>query len=220
MAGKKDIWSLMSGAVISLTFATSAMADAPLSKEAPKATIQSPEENLRKKGKPFNKLRKTLLHNPFEIRVDTDFAGVVEGCAEPTDKRPETWINAQIFKVFCELHARGAAHSVECWRNGKLVGGIYGLALGGAFFGESMFSRETNASKVALFHLMARLWKGGFTLFDTQFVNDHLKQFGVYELPHVKYKKRLDKALAVDADFNLDGVEQNQIMVDYLEMRK
>lgn len=167
-----------------------------------------------------HKLRKTLLHNPFEIRVDTDFAGVVEGCAEPTDKRPETWINAQIFKVFCELHARGAAHSVECWRNGKLVGGIYGLALGGAFFGESMFSRETNASKVALFHLMARLWKGGFTLFDTQFVNDHLKQFGVYELPHVKYKKRLDKALAVDADFNLDGVEQNQIMVDYLEMRK
>lgn len=165
------------------------------------------------------KLRKTLTHNPFDIRVDTDFAGVVEGCAEPTEKRPETWINAQIFKVFCELHARGAAHSVECWRGGKLVGGIYGLALGGAFFGESMFSRETDASKVALFHLMARLWKGGFTLFDTQFVNDHLKQFGVYELPHMKYKKRLDKAMAVDADFNLDGLNQEKIMAEYLSMR-
>ncbi len=165
------------------------------------------------------KLKKTLMHNPFEIRVDTDFEGVIGACAEPTEKRPETWINAQIFKVFCELHRRGAAHSVECWRGGKLVGGIYGLALGGAFFGESMFSRETDASKVALFHLMARLWKGGFTLFDTQFVNDHLKQFGVYELPHVKYKKRLDKAMAVDADFALEGQDQNRIMAEYLEMR-
>jgi leucyl/phenylalanyl-tRNA--protein transferase len=166
------------------------------------------------------KLKKTIHKNPFDIRVDTDFAGVVAACADPTPARPETWINASIFKVFCELHARGAAHSVECWRDGKLVGGVYGLALGGAFFGESMFSRETDASKIALFHLMARLWKGRFTLFDTQFVNDHLKQFGAYELKHDDYKKRLDAAMSVDADFDLDGQDQTKIMADYLEMRE
>jgi leucyl/phenylalanyl-tRNA--protein transferase len=166
------------------------------------------------------KMKKTLEKNPFEIRIDKNFEEVVYHCAESTPKRPETWINTPIFKVFCELFNRGTAHCVECWHEGKMVGGIYGLAIGGAFFGESMFSRETDASKVALFHLVARLWKGGFTLFDTQFVNEHLKQFEAYELPHDEYKKFLDAAMDVDADFNLDGISQHQIMTDYLAMRE
>jgi leucyl/phenylalanyl-tRNA--protein transferase len=167
-----------------------------------------------------HKLKKILKKDPFEIRVDTNFAEVVYYCAQSTPKRPETWINTPIFKVFCELHERGKAHSVECWHDNQMVGGIYGLAIGGAFFGESMFSRADDASKVALFHLVARLWKGGFTLLDTQFVNEHLKQFEAYELPHDDYKKRLDAAMAIDADFNLPGLDQSKIMADYLAMRE
>ncbi len=166
------------------------------------------------------RLRETIKKAPFEIRINNDFEGVLRGCAEPTPKRPETWINASIFKVFCDLHKRGDAHSVECWKNDKLVGGIYGLAIGGAFFGESMFSRERDASKVALLNLVARLWKGGFTLLDTQFVNEHLKQFGAYELPHDDYKQRLDEALKIKGDFLLPGLAQDDIMNDYLSMRK
>lgn len=166
------------------------------------------------------RLQKTVEHAPFEIRINSDFEGVLRGCAEPTPKRPETWINAAIFKVFCDLHKRGDAHSVECWKNNKLVGGIYGLAIGGAFFGESMFSRERDASKVALLNLVARLWKGGFTLLDTQFVNDHLKQFGVYELPHDEYKKYLEEALKIKGDFLLPGLSQEKIMEDYLANRR
>ncbi len=167
-----------------------------------------------------HRLEKTIRKKPYEIRIDTDFTGVIDGCGEPTAKRPETWINTPIRKVFCELHARGHAHSVECWRDDRLVGGVYGLALGGAFFGESMFARETDASKIALMHLVARLWKGGFALFDTQFVNEHLKQFGVYELPHDEYKKFLNAAIAAKADFNLPGLYQDKIMEEYLEMRE
>ncbi|MGB4107643.1 MAG: leucyl/phenylalanyl-tRNA--protein transferase [Alphaproteobacteria bacterium] len=164
------------------------------------------------------RLQKTIEKAPFEIRINTDFEGVLHGCGESTPKRPETWINAPIFKVFCELHRRGHAHSLECWKDDKMVGGIYGLAIGGAFFGESMFARTRDASKVALLHLTARLWKGGFAMFDTQFVNEHLKQFGAYELPHEAYKKELDEALAKEADFLLPGVSQKIIMEDYLAM--
>jgi leucyl/phenylalanyl-tRNA--protein transferase len=167
------------------------------------------------------RLHKTLKHNPFEIRLNTSFEEVVHGCAESTEKRPETWINAPIFKVFCELHERGYAHSLECWQDEKLVGGIYGLAIAAAFFGESMFSRETDASKVALMNLVARIWKAGFTLFDTQFVNEHLKQFGAYELPHNEYKHRLNIAMGKEGvDFLLPGLDQKKILDEYLAMRK
>lgn len=165
------------------------------------------------------RLQKTVEKAPFGITINTAFEEVVHGCAESTPKRPETWINTPIFNVFCELHKRGHAHSLECWKGEKLVGGIYGLAIGGAFFGESMFSRETDASKVALLNLVARLWKGGFTLFDTQFVNEHLKQFGAYEVPHSEYKLHLNIALPRNADFILDGIDQARIMTDYLAMR-
>jgi len=140
-------------------------------------------------------LRKTLRRSPFEVRVDTAFLAVLRGCAAPRPDRPDTWINAEIESLFTELHARGAAHSVECWCEGRLVGGLYGLALGGAFFGESMFSRETDASKVALCHLVARLIAGGFTLLDTQFITDHLARFGAREISRAEYLDRLDQAM-------------------------
>lgn len=163
-------------------------------------------------------LKKALRKHPFEIRINNDFDAVIRACAEPTETRPETWINTQILNVFCELHRRGHAHSIECWKNDTLVGGLYGLAIGGAFFGESMFSRATNASKIALIHTIARLWKGGFTLFDTQFVNEHLKQFDVYELLHLDYKTQLDQALKIKASFFPD-MPQGQILDEYLAMR-
>ncbi len=166
------------------------------------------------------RLLETVKKAPFEIRINADFEAVLRGCAEPTPKRPETWINASIFKVFCDLHERGHAHSVECWEDDKLVGGIYGLAIGGAFFGESMFSRMRDASKIALLHMVARLWRGGFTLLDTQFVNEHLKQFGAYELPHDEYKKYLEDAVKAEGDFLLSGLSQEKIMDNYLAMRE
>jgi leucyl/phenylalanyl-tRNA--protein transferase len=147
------------------------------------------------------RLRRDILKHPFEIRTDTAFSAVIDGCAEATPDRPKTWINRAIRDLFIALHEAGFAHSVECWRDGSLVGGIYGLALNGAFCGESMFSRVPGASKIALVHLCARLWRGGFTLFDTQFVNPHLSQFGVYEIPGAAYRDRLAAALTVPANF-------------------
>ncbi len=168
------------------------------------------------------RLLKTIRTAPYEIKIDTDFAGVIEVCAQATPDRPETWINDSIKDVFIKLHAQGYAHSVECWRDGELVGGVYGLSIGGAFFGESMFTRARDASKVALIHLAARLWKGGYTLLDTQFVNDHLVQFGVYEIPFKDYKKRLGNAISVSADFGLRGFEGDEaaLMEAYIAMRK
>lgn len=165
------------------------------------------------------RLRKTLRHSPYEIRIDSAFEEVISACGEPTERRPETWINGPIRKVFCELFERGHAHSLECWRDGKLAGGIYGLAIGGVLFGESMFSRETDASKIALVHAVARAWKGGFTLLDTQFVNDHISQFGAYEIPHDEYKNLLVEAIKGKGDFRLHGLKQDDILQDYLAMR-
>jgi leucyl/phenylalanyl-tRNA--protein transferase len=165
------------------------------------------------------RLKDALRRHDFTITTDHAFDRVIAACAMPGPKRPETWINPAIVKVFCELHARGHAHSVECWRGDELVGGIYGLEIGGAFFGESMFSRATNASKIALVHLTARLWKAGFTLFDTQFVNDHLMQFGVYELPHTQYLLRLSQALSIPADFMGAGQDERAILEEYLRCR-
>ena len=147
------------------------------------------------------KLKRFINTNPFLIKVNTDFIGVIEGCAEITRNRENTWINSSIRDVFIELHYKGYAHSVECYSNNKLVGGLYGVALGGMFFGESMFSRMQNASKVALLHLIDRLKVGNFILLDTQFITDHLKTLGAYEITQEKFILILRKALEVNADF-------------------
>ena len=146
-------------------------------------------------------LRKTVRQGLFEVRCDTAFARVIRACAEVTPVRRDTWINDEIVAAYTALHELGHAHSVECWRGGKLVGGLYGVVLGGAFCGESMFSRHTDASKVALVHLVARLRLGGFTLLDVQFVTDHLRRFGVTEIPARQYLRRLGEALEVNAAF-------------------
>jgi leucyl/phenylalanyl-tRNA--protein transferase len=147
------------------------------------------------------RLARTVRAEPFEIRTDTVFAQVVAACAAATPNRAETWINDPIEQLYGELHAQGHAHSVECWLDGELVGGLYGVALQGAFFGESMFSRRTDASKVALVHLVARLIAGGFALLDTQFLTEHLSRFGAEEIPRREYEKRLARALRLDASF-------------------
>jgi len=147
------------------------------------------------------RLRRTLRSGHYEIRVDTAFEAVMRGCAEATEQRPKTWINDEILRLYGALFESGFAHSVEAWQAGELVGGLYGVALRGAFFGESMFSRASDASKVALVHLVARLIKGGFRLLDTQFVTDHLRSFGAVEVPRAEYHRLLEAALAVDAHF-------------------
>ena len=146
-------------------------------------------------------LRKEVRRRRFDIRCDTDFKGVLAGCAEPRTERPDTWINEEIFDLYLALHEMGYGHSVECWRDGELVGGLYGVALGAAFFGESMFSRESNASKVALVHLVARLKASGFTLLDSQFITEHLEQFGAVEVPRETYREMLSEALKSPAEF-------------------
>ena len=141
-------------------------------------------------------LKKTLRRGTFSVTVDTAFEAVMAGCAETTSARPDTWINGEIVRLFSELHMAGVAHSVEVWRDGDLVGGLYGLTMGSAFFGESMFSRATDGSKVALCHLVAILRRGGFTLLDTQFITEHLARFGTVEISQRKYLGKLSAALA------------------------
>ncbi len=147
------------------------------------------------------RLARTIRGDRFDVRADTAFSEVVAACAAPREGRMETWINEPI-QVLCDaLFARGLAHSVEAWRDGRLVGGLYGIALGAAFFGESMFSTERDASKVALAHLVARLRAGGFTLLDTQFLTEHLSTFGAEEISRADYIQRLRSALSRQADF-------------------
>ncbi len=146
-------------------------------------------------------LRKVIRRRPFDVRCDTEFDAVIRGCAQPADGRRDTWINEEILRAYSELHKLGFAHSVECWRDDRLVGGLYGVSLGGAFFGESMFSEERDASKVALVHLVARLRFGGFVLLDVQFVTDHLARFGTIEISARDYHDRLEKALKLQARF-------------------
>ena len=147
------------------------------------------------------KLKRTLKREVFEIRVDTVFDDVVEACAEPSPGRETTWINSAIRQAYGMLHQLGHAHSVETWRDGELVGGLYGVSLAGAFFGESMFSRTTDASKVALVHLVERLRAGGFQLLDAQFMTDHLARFGAVEVSRAAYHRLLKEALKIEADF-------------------
>lgn len=147
------------------------------------------------------RLARTVRQDRFEIRIDTAFAAVVDGCAGGGPDRPDSWINPEIRRLYLDLARMGLAHSVETWREGVLVGGLYGVRLGAAFFGESMFSRETDASKVALVHLVARLRAGGFQLLDCQFRTDHLSQFGVREVPRRTYRALLKRAITLPADF-------------------
>ena len=142
-------------------------------------------------------LRRKILAHDYAIQLDTEFEAVVAACAA----RPETWINTTLRHLYRTLHAKGCAHSLEVWQGGELVGGVFGLTLGRAFFGESMFSRRTDASKIALAHLVDRLRRGGFTLFDTQFLTPHLASLGAVEIPRAEYRRKLAEALEGDGDF-------------------
>lgn len=179
---------------------------------------QLPIENLHIP----RRLRRTALQMPYRISTNQAFTAVIDLCAAPTPTRPGTWINRKIRNLFIELHHAGYAHSLECWHGHKLAGGLYGLALGGAFCGESMFSRARDASKIALIHLCARLWQGGFTLLDTQFTNPHLEQFGIYEIPAATYKEKLFAALPLPARFPLipDQQAEKDLLHAYLDQNK
>src|SRR3984893_5550996 len=146
-------------------------------------------------------LAKTVRSDRFEVKIDQDFTPVIEGCAAVAKGREKTWINARIKRLYRQLFDIGRVHTVECWVDGALAGGLYGVHLGGAFFGESMFHRVTDASKVALVHLAARLLNGGFRLLDTQFVTPHLAALGATEVPKHAYRRRLADALAQEANF-------------------
>lgn len=146
-------------------------------------------------------LARKLRQAPFEISYNRDFRGILEGCAE----RDETWINEVIFGLYLELHDMGFAHSVEVWERDELVGGVYGVALYGAFFGESMFSRRSDASKIALAYLVDRLRLDGFKLFDTQFITPHLSRLGAVEIARSEYRRRLQRALNAPARFDFES---------------
>jgi leucyl/phenylalanyl-tRNA--protein transferase len=148
-----------------------------------------------------SRLARTVRSDGFRITINQAFEAVIDGCAEPQPGRDNTWINRRIRNLYIALHRLGHCHSVEVWDNSELVGGLYGVSLGGAFFGESMFHRARDASKVALVHLVARLITGGFVLLDTQFVTEHLLQFGAVEVPRRRYRLMLDRALPHVADF-------------------
>jgi leucyl/phenylalanyl-tRNA--protein transferase len=147
------------------------------------------------------RLARTIRSDIFEVRVDENFDGVIAGCAAPSPDRDKTWINGRIRNLYGQLFDLGHCHTVEVYHEGVLVGGLYGVTLGGAFFGESMFHRMRDASKIALAHLVARLRQGGFRLLDTQFVTDHLAQFGAVEVPRRIYKRLLREAVEADADW-------------------
>jgi leucyl/phenylalanyl-tRNA--protein transferase len=147
-----------------------------------------------------SRLRRTVRSDTFEVRVNTAFPAVLDACASPAPGREDSWINGPIRRLYTELNARGHAHSLECWREERLVGGLYGVTLGGAFFGESMFSRERDASKVALVHLIARMKRGGWRLLDAQFLTAHLSQFGAVEMPQALYLRLLKAARTLRPD--------------------
>jgi len=153
------------------------------------------------------RLARTVRSDRFTVTVNRDFERVIDGCAEPQDGRQRTWINDRIRNLYGKLHDRRHCHSIEVYDGGMLVGGLYGVTLGGVFFGESMFHRVRDASKVALVHLVARLRAGGFRLLDTQFVTDHLKTFGAVEVPRRQYHKMLEAALGGDGDFAALGMK-------------
>lgn len=144
-------------------------------------------------------LRKVVKQDCFTVRLDSAFRGVMKACAAPAPDRDNTWISQGVEDLYCQLFDFGYAHSVECWTEGRLVGGLYGVALGGAFFGESMFQRQSNASKVALVHLVAHLIQGGYSLLDVQFKTEHLEQFGVKDISRDDYQSLLSRAIKKSA---------------------
>jgi leucyl/phenylalanyl-tRNA--protein transferase len=149
-------------------------------------------------------LRKQIRRQRFQIRIDQAFERVILACAEPCPERPRTWLNDDLIQLYCTLHRQGYAHSVESWADGRLLGGLYGVSLGAAFFGESMFSRARDASKIALVALVERLRAGGYLLLDTQFVTDHLRRFGAVEIAREAYQRQLRRALETPAVFYSD----------------
>ncbi len=149
------------------------------------------------------RLKRVLRNSPYPVTVNHDFAAVIDQCRKPTKTRPDSWINPFIRNLYVDLHRQGFAHSIEVWDDGDIIGGLYGAALGSVFFGESMFSRKTNGSKIALVHLVARLKHSGFTLLDTQFTTPHLEQFGGLELPRDDFKILLASAIAKTPDIAL-----------------
>jgi leucyl/phenylalanyl-tRNA---protein transferase len=153
------------------------------------------------------RLSRTVRAERFSVTADRDFDRVIRACASSREGHRDTWINTRIVELFTALHRRGYVHSIEAWQDDALVGGLYGVALGAAFFGESMFSIRRDASKVALVHLVGRLIVGGFQLLDTQFVTEHLEQFGAVEISRRDYRRRLDAALHQRADFSCAGAE-------------
>jgi leucyl/phenylalanyl-tRNA--protein transferase len=162
------------------------------------------------------RLKRTLRAEPYRVTVDTAFRRTVAACAAPRPGSPDSWINAEIKRLYGLLFEAGHAHSVECWQGETLVGGLYGVTLGGAFFGESMFSTANDASKIALVYLVAQLRAGGFTLLDTQFKTDHLAQFGVIEIARAEYRRRLDEALLQQAVFGQIALEQPLSLEDVI----
>lgn len=159
-------------------------------------------------------LKKTVRQDAFTLTVNRCFETVVRSCAASAPGREDTWINDQILMLYLDMHAEGHAHSIEAWKDGKLAGGLYGVSLGAAFFGESMFSTVTDASKVALVALIARLRCGGYQLLDTQFNTDHLKRFGTETIPQALYRKSLDEAIEQPSDFFAlpEGVSGDQLL--------
>lgn len=154
-------------------------------------------------------LARSILRHNYTIRTNSAFSEVVQRCAA----RPETWINGPLFGLYDQLHAIGHAQSLEVWQDGELIGGVFGITLGAAFFGESMFSRRTDASKIALAYLVDRLRQGGFRLFDTQFLTPHLASMGAIEIPRHDYRSRLAAALPLDADFALPETPLPQLLL-------
>ncbi|MGB1864579.1 MAG: leucyl/phenylalanyl-tRNA--protein transferase [Candidatus Puniceispirillum sp.] len=162
------------------------------------------------------RLLRTVRKQAFRVTIDEDFPAVIKGCAELADDRTDTWINKDIQALYIALHKMGFAHSIEVWDDDRLVGGLYGVALRAAFFGESMFSRTTDASKIALVHLMARLKTGGFHMLDAQFTNPHLLQFGITEISRDAFQEKLAQAIAASADLQL-GTASEDITIGFLD---
>jgi len=165
------------------------------------------------KARAPRRLLRTLKSRPLDVKVDSSFAEVIAACAQSAKGRDDTWINSAIEDVYLELHAAGFAHSVECWRDGRLVGGLYGVAIGAVFCGESMFSTERDASKIAMLHLIARLKLTGFELLDTQFHTPHLAQFGVEECSDTDYQAALERLLNKSADFHAAPAQLSTLTV-------
>ncbi len=161
------------------------------------------------------RLQRRVRQAPYAVTINKDFTAVIDACAAPSERRNDTWINPDIRRLYIALHEMGFAHSVEVWLGEALVGGLYGVALRAAFFGESMFTRKSDASKIALVHLMARLQRGRFLLLDAQFTNDHLQQFGITEIDRADFQNRLAGALFSEAHLALE-IPSAQLVIPFL----